>query len=277
MRRIISMTLACMLWIGVHTASAEISRKQFIDEVLTIAAEELGNTEAPGGGTKYGEWFGHRWSEWCAEFASWCVDQADQRLGTKNLESLYPLAGAAVTDVNWYTACGRYLTIKGEIKDWGKQWYLDDGSPVADSLYIPQRGDLIMFEWYKYNRIDHVGIVDFVVQDAAGNYIIHTIEGNRTETVERFSYRLDDDSIRAYGVSRMTVGTELKPGCEGPYVTGFQQALIDADYLKGEPTGKYDGATAEAVKRLQKKEQLKQTGLADQATQTALGYPVLEQ
>ncbi|MDR3051647.1 MAG: peptidoglycan-binding protein [Oscillospiraceae bacterium] len=247
----------------------------FVEELLAVATGELGQGKISGGGTLYAAWFGNRYSEWCSEFVAWCVDQADQRLGTHCLDSLYPYGGAAVTFVNWYTSRGRYVTIKGSIKGWGDQWYLDDGTPVTGSAYVPQRGDVVFFEWYQYNRIDHVGIVEYVTQDVYGAFTIHTIEGNNKDNpvVSRFSYPLDDPSIRAYGVRERVTGIELHRGASGVYVLDFQQMLTDTGRYDGPMSGVYDTPTIEAVRRAQLDLGLEPTGVADQVTQTALGFP----
>lgn len=52
------------------------------EDVLNIAARELGNTESPSGSnrTKYGAWYGLDGNPWCMMFVQWCFDQAGQPL-----------------------------------------------------------------------------------------------------------------------------------------------------------------------------------------------------
>ena len=52
------------------------------EDVLKIAARELGNTESPSGSnrTKYGAWYGLDGNPWCMMFVQWCFDQAGQPL-----------------------------------------------------------------------------------------------------------------------------------------------------------------------------------------------------
>ena len=52
------------------------------EDVLKIAAAELGNTESPSGSnrTKYGAWYGLDGNPWCMMFVLWCFDQAGQPL-----------------------------------------------------------------------------------------------------------------------------------------------------------------------------------------------------
>ena len=126
----------------------------------------------------------------------------------------------------WYKERGRYVTVNGGLRGEEGRFGLSDGVSVADRPYIPQKGDLIYIEWYKYNRLDHVGIVEMVTQDAdrAPSYV-HTIEGNNhilgptPAVVQRYTYRLDDDSIRGYGVLREgLVGWEMGMGASGSQV-----------------------------------------------------------
>lgn len=51
----------------------------------------------------------------------------------------------------------------------------------------------------------------------------------------------------------------------------IQQALIREGYLEGEPTGKWDAATAAAMRRLQKDNGRPQTGKSDALSLIALG------
>ena len=282
MRRRLLAWLLCWVMLCTAAPARAIDEEEYaaiVDEVLTVAAQELGYTRARSGYTKYADWAeSNKYGEWCSEFVSWCVNQADQRLGTYYLDYLFPMQASCNAGVNWYTARGRYVTVKGNIADWGTQWYRADGVPVAERLYVPQRGDLVYFEWYKYNRIDHVGIVEYVTQDAQGGYTIHTIEGNgwNTDSVARFSYPLEDERIRAYGVHLNVVGTQMRSGDKGPVVQAFQQALADAGYADTRTDGTYDASTVAAVRQLQAALGLEQTGVADQAVQEALQFAGVE-
>ena len=253
----------------------------FADEqaemVLAVAVNELGYSATKGGYSKYGEWGGNAYGEWCSEFVSWCVSEADAYYGTAMLGSDYPLQTSCEEGATWFQTEGRYVTAGGTLKNAGRQFYYDDGTYVEDSPYIPERGDLIYIEWYKYNRLDHVGIVEFVTQDADGSYVIHTIEGNNhilgptPSVVARYSYRLDDASIRGYGIRREgLVGTEVESGNSGEAVARFQRQLKELGYYDGDCAGKFGKATETATKAYQKAKGLEQTGRGDAATQIAM-------
>ena len=63
---------------------------QYVQWLLEVAQGELGYTEGRDQYTKYGEWAGNPYAEWCAEFLCWCVDQVDQQHGTHLLTTAYP-------------------------------------------------------------------------------------------------------------------------------------------------------------------------------------------
>lgn len=248
------------------------ARIQAIEEILAMAAGEIGYTEGPGGYSKYGDWAGGAYKEWCSEFVSWCVDQVDLMRDSFLLGSLYPMQATCNTGVEWYTQRGRYVTVKGEIKGWGTQWYLEDGVPVAERPYVPKRGDCIYIEWYKYNRIDHVGLVEMTEVDETNTVQVYTVEGNNPDSVMRFSYPLYDEGIRAYGTSTRVVGTEMRNGCKGPVVVELQEALANQGFLEADKIdGVYGSGTVKAVKEAQAAFELDQTGVADKDTQKALG------
>ena len=241
--------------------------------LLSVAVGELGYSATKGGYTKYGEWGGKAYGEYCSEFVSWCVNRADELYGTHMLGTDYPLQSDCGDGAAWYKKRGRYITSGDGLKGEGGQFWLSDGAYVIDRPYVPQAGDLIYFEWYKYNRLDHVGIVEFVTSEPDGTVRVHTVEGNNHELGEtptkiaRFSYRLDDPSIRGYGVfTEGQAGWELKKGDAGDAVTALQKTLKLLGIYKDEPVAKFGKATETAVKAYQKSKGLPETGEADRET-----------
>jgi len=264
--------LALLLSLVMLTGACALADEQ-AEMLLNAAVSELGYTATKGGYSKYGEWGGKAYGEWCSEFVSWCVARADEVYGTSMLGSDYPLQTSCEAGAQWFKERGRYITVNGGLRGEEGQFYLSDGVLVKDRPYIPRRGDLIYIEWYKYNRLDHVGVVEFVTQDTDGAYLVHTIEGNNhvlgpTPTeVRRYTYRLDDPSIRGYGVRESgLVGTELAMGSSGGEVVAFQKSLIELGFYDDEPAGKFGKGTETATKNYQKKRGLTVTGVADQQT-----------
>lgn len=72
---------------GTGTPIPEGERPAFVQRLLDVARGELGYAEGAQNYTKYGEWAGDPYAEWCAEFICWCVDQAQQSLGEDLLNS----------------------------------------------------------------------------------------------------------------------------------------------------------------------------------------------
>lgn len=271
-RLLLLLILVCILAPVARAAElGDEERLHAIETILTVAYEELGYTEGKGGYTKYGEWAGGAYKEWCSEFVTWCVDQADLRMDSFYLGSLYPIQDTCEQGFQFFLADGRYVSTTGDLRGWGEQWYLSDGVWVADRPYIPERGDCLYIEWYKYNRLDHVALVDSVSQDETGTYEIHTIEGNNPDAVAQFVYAIDDESLRGYGTTQRLVGTTMKKGCQGALVEALQNTLVEQGYL-GEKwvTAEYGENTEGAIRRVQAQFGLEETGIADRDTQKAL-------
>ena len=64
-----------------------------------------------------------------------------------------------------------------------------------DGSYVPASGDIIFFDWRSDGSVDHVGIVESVVDG-----VVHTIEGNSGDACRRQSYSIGDGRIYGYGV-----------------------------------------------------------------------------
>ena len=104
------------------TPIPEGERPAFVQRLLDVARGELGYAEGAQNYTKYGEWAGDPYAEWCAEFICWCVDQAQQSLGEDLLNVIYPNYSGQNTGRNWFIKRGRFVYRKGVCPDWGAQW-----------------------------------------------------------------------------------------------------------------------------------------------------------
>ena len=276
MKKIIALLLTLLLCFGACAMADDRA-----EMLINAAVSELGYTATKGGYSKFGEWGGKAYGEWCSEFVSWCVNLADEFYGTSMLGVDYPKQTSCEDGAAWYKERGRYVTVNGGLRGEEGQIYLADGVSVEDRPYIPQRGDLIYIEWYKYNRLDHVGIVEFVTQDADGTYYVHTIEGNNKilgpepTVVARYTYRLDDPSIRGYGVlEEGLVGMAIGMGDSGAEVVTLQKNLIELGFYDGEPAGKFGKGTETATKKYQKARGLDVTGRADRETLAAISREI---
>lgn len=113
------------------------------EDVIRVAASQIGTIETPNNRTKYGVWFGMDGVPWCDLFQSWDFDQA-AALPICPGKNSYTVSHAAK-----FQKAGR----------WGKE---------------PRVGALVFFKFPGGpNRIHHVGIVT-----AIGPGWIETIEGN---------------------------------------------------------------------------------------------------
>ncbi len=132
--------------------------------IVQVALTQEGN-----GGDTYWSWYGFtERKEWCACFVSWCADQCGY------VESgVIPRFSLCSAGMEWFESRGQFM----------------DGS------YVPATGDLVFFDWGNDGSIDHVGIVESVVDGT-----IYTIEGNSGDKVARRSYPIGYGQIVGYGV-----------------------------------------------------------------------------
>ena len=124
------------------------------DQIVAVAASQLGNV----GGQLYWSWYGFGSRvEWCACFVSWCANE-----------------------------CG-YIDVgvipKFALCSWGAQWFKDRGQ-WGDNSMEPAPGTIIFFDWDGDRNPDHVGIVEYTE-----NGVVHTIEGNSSDSADRDSIR----------------------------------------------------------------------------------------
>jgi|GEM_PF-4615562 len=147
-------------------------------DLIGLAATQVGYTEssrdfildADGvqhGYTRYGDWYGAPYSEWCAMFISFCLHYA----------------GIPANGVPREAGCGAWRnTLAGM-----------GAFETAASGYTPEAGDLVFFDSAGTGAPNHVGIVE-----KAGESEIRTIEGNVSKSVARRDYSLGDSSIVGY-------------------------------------------------------------------------------
>lgn len=120
------------------------------NDVLRIAAAEIGTKESPSGSNKvkYAEWYGMNGEPWCAMFVSWVFAQAEL-----------------------LKACGGKFAYCPYWVDYAKEHGM-----WLDREEKPQPGDIIFFS--NGSRACHVGIVE----KRNGSSSVTTIEGNTSVT-----------------------------------------------------------------------------------------------
>jgi len=130
------------------------------NDIVGVAETQLGYTELTNKNgtpvidseipyyTKYGEKYGNPNGHWCAFFVLWCAEQAN----------------IPTSIICKSSSCGNCHNFTEWFKS-NHRW--------KDNSYIPQKGDIVFFDWETDGRANHVGIVT----SADENYV-YTIEGN---------------------------------------------------------------------------------------------------
>ena len=132
--------------------------------IVQVALSQEGNV----GGQPYWSWYGFDSRvEWCACFVSWCAEQCG-----------YIDAGI----IPKFALCSD-----------GAAWFARRGQ-FQDGSYVPAAGDIIFFDWGGNGDVDHVGIVESVVDGR-----VHTIEGNSGDRCRRRNYSIGYYEIYGYG------------------------------------------------------------------------------
>lgn len=138
------------------------------ESIVNEAKKYIGYKEGKNNSTLFGQWYGLRNQPWCAMFVSFVLNKAGVD------ESIVPKFASCTVGFNMAKRKG-----------------------IATRDHItPKSGDIIFFVWRQGESTpDHVGLVEYV----EGNKV-HTIEGNRSDKVQRFEYDLN--SWQIYGYAR---------------------------------------------------------------------------
>ena len=288
MKRILMLMLCLML---VHPAYAEETDYPLTSEweppmitedcietepwllVLKIAQEEIGYVEGPlNNQSKYGEWFCQRRVAWCAEFLTWCVNEADSRYGTELLRNVYPWYGTSKEGAPWFMARGRFVSDTGIVPGGReKQWLIGADQYMQEHEYIPSPGDYLWIFYYSTKQgPDHVAIVEGVSRDENGELQIHVIEGNNPDRVQRAVYPHNYKLIYGYGTPVRHAYTNISLYDRGDDVQVLEDILVADGIMK--PRTQYkdqmDKKLRDALKTYQRKHGLTVTGTWDLETRT---------
>lgn len=150
-------------------------------DVVALAKTQLGYEEStknyivedgnPKGYTRYGDWYGIPYGDWCAMFVSFCLDYA------------------GVEDMPLDCNCPNWIRTLTE----AKRYYSRDD-------YVPLSGDLIFFDWNGDGSSDHVGLVaEYIPATEDALATVRTIEGNSGNCVKYNGYAPNDTTIMGYG------------------------------------------------------------------------------
>lgn len=149
-------------------------------DVLLIAESQIGYQESTRnyivaedgrqmGYSRYGDWYGDAYGDWCAMFVSFCLHYAGIP------EEVFPQAAG----------CRTWIRLLEE-----KELYRSAAEEA------PQAGDVIFFDWENDGLADHVGLVYKVEDDGR----VTTIEGNSSDRVQSVTYHAEDERILGYGL-----------------------------------------------------------------------------
>nr|AHF24838.1 hypothetical protein [uncultured bacterium Contig2] len=242
--------------------------------VLKTAQGEIGYVEGPGyNASKYGEWFGDRYTAWCAEFLTWCVYMTDEQYGTHLMKKTYPYYGHPKDGAPWFLQRERFIIASSKAPSGGAgMWLTGMDRYLEKAEYIPYPGDYMWISFYSVNQgTDHVAIVEGVSVEPDGSYLIHVIEGNNPDRVQRNTYRQSWGKIYGYGTPVRRAKKEIRLYNRSNDVLPTQQYLFELGYLREKQvTSDFGAPGVAAVKQYQKDHGLKITGRVDLATRTVM-------
>ena len=247
--------------------------------VLKVAQGELGYVEGPyPDETKYGEWFGDKYTAWCSEFLTWCVHEADERYGTDLMNTIYPYYGHPEEGAPWFLQRERFVTSGTKVPVTNeKMWLSGSDKYLKNKGYIPYPGDYMWFAYYSPQKgTDHVAIVEGVSQEPDGSYLVHVIEGNnpdkiKPDMVQRNTYDQTWMFIYGYGTPVRRANRVVKIWNRGNDCYPIQLYLCELGYLKEkEVTAQLQEPGRKAINKYQKEHGLDTTGAVDLATRTEM-------
>lgn len=161
-------------------AHVELTGNPYHD-VVAIAETQLGYTESSRnyavweddsvhGYTRYGDWYGVPYGDWCGMFVSFCL---------------------------------RYAGVDDIPVNYGVRPWIEDLSKLGlyhrAEEYTPKSGDIIFYDWEGDNLSDHVGIVAKIIEGTETEPArVKAIEGNSSNCVRYVTYDMDDPQILGY-------------------------------------------------------------------------------
>ena len=235
--------------------------------VLKVAQEEIGYVEGPHvDESKYGEWFGDRLTAWCAEFLTWCVHTADERYGTNLMDNVYPYYGSPKDGAPWFIQRERFITSTSKIPVTNeKMWLIGADRYLKNKEYLPHVGDYMWFAYYTPKKgTDHVAIVEGVSVEPDGTYLIHVIEGNNPDRVQRNTYESTWKLIYGYGSPIRRANRNIRKWNTSDDCKVIMTYLLRKGFLKeNQYSTQFTDKGYDALKKYQKANKIKVTGVVD--------------
>ena len=183
-------------------------------DLLAIAETQLGYRESTRnfiideagfvkGYTRYGQWYGIPYGDWCAMFVSFCLHYA----------------GIPETAVPYESGCANWVSALSAA-----------GLYRPAGMAAPVKGDIIFFDNDGDGSADHVGLVAGVTEEEPS---IKTIEGNSADRVQYLSYNSSASNILGYAEIPAEPDAQAQP--EADEATDNSVGLFAA-VLSGEDT-----------------------------------------
>lgn len=184
------------------------------DDVIAVAQNQIGYAESAQnyivtedgevkGITRYGQWYGDPYGDWCAMFVSFCLNYA----------------GIPEAAVPYEANCADWVSALS-----AASLYRSAGTDT------PAKGDIIFFDKDRNGAADHVGLVAEVTEDGTG---IKTIEGNSSDCVQYANYGGSAPEILGYAA--MPVNPDFQADVEADE-NADGGATLYADALPDEET-----------------------------------------
>lgn len=168
-------------------ATIPVLSGNWAEDVVSVAESQLGYEESTAnfkladdgetrkGYTRYGEWYGNKYGDWSAMFASFCLNYA--KIPSKTV----PVNSGSTA---WIT----------ELKQ--KKLYKEAGN------YEPSSGDLVFLDTDSDGKADHVGIITETetkddVEDSKVTSLT-AIVGDSKDAVEENTYKTSSDKVVGY-------------------------------------------------------------------------------
>ena len=158
---------------------------EYREDLVAIAESQLGYHESTlnfiineagvvNGYTRYGQWFGIPYGDWCAMFVSFCLRYAE------------------VPNFPFHSRCNAWIEAL-DSEEYGLYRQAGD--------YEPEPGDVIFFDLDGDKAAEHVGIVAELIEPTETEPArLRTIEGNAGDAVRSITYEADSDLILGFGV-----------------------------------------------------------------------------
>ncbi len=238
---------------------------------LLTAQEEIGYCEETAHGwNKYSAWFGDSgYGQWCTEFVVWCAAQADERWGTELVNHVYPFSRNSGTSVKWFILRDRFVSANGIIPTTGERmWLVGADHYLTAREYIPEAGDIVWLCWNGFSGgTDHTALVEGVSVEPDGSLMVHVIEGNNPDTVQRNTYPLNSRQIYGYGTPTRRANREIRLWNRNDDAKAVQAYLMAIELLRRQTVyDQMDQKAVKAVKEYQRQNGLHVTGTVDLET-----------